>query len=200
MKLKIKCDWCGAEFERKKSWIKPRNYRSRACLGKSNAAGFKNRRLMNCDFCGRQFEYRGHHKARNKHFYCSRECSYQAKDKRELVHCDWCNDEFYKKSSDINRTNYNICSHECEWSHRRWSGVGPKNPMMFGTPIHRKIMEDHLGRELRPDEEVHHIDGNHKNNHLENLVVLSKSEHAKTHAARKERNRYGQFVKTRTDA
>jgi hypothetical protein len=38
---------------------------------------------------------------------------------------------------------------------------------------HRLIVEEHLGRYLRPNEVVHHIDGNHANNDISNLQVFS---------------------------
>jgi len=46
---------------------------------------------------------------------------------------------------------------------------------------HRLVMESHLGRKLTPDEEVHHISGNKLNNDISNLIILSKSDHAKLH-------------------
>ena len=46
---------------------------------------------------------------------------------------------------------------------------------------HRKIMEEHLGRKLRPDEDVHHINGCKTDNRIENLLVLTKSEHTALH-------------------
>lgn len=49
------------------------------------------------------------------------------------------------------------------------------------TFLHRTTMEKYLGRNLRPDEHVHHIDGNHKNNELSNLQVLTAPEHCKIH-------------------
>lgn len=46
---------------------------------------------------------------------------------------------------------------------------------------HRFIMEQHLGRPLRRDEVVHHIDRDRKNNDISNLVLLSRSEHTALH-------------------
>lgn len=46
---------------------------------------------------------------------------------------------------------------------------------------HRWIMEQHLGRKLLDDEQVHHKDGNPLNNALENLEVLSTREHMRLH-------------------
>jgi hypothetical protein len=45
------------------------------------------------------------------------------------------------------------------------------------TYKHRLVMEQHLGRPLRPDELVHHIDGNKENNDLSNLQLLHIGEH-----------------------
>ena len=47
---------------------------------------------------------------------------------------------------------------------------------------HRYVVEKYLGRILRDDEIVHHIDGNKRNNAIENLMVMTQSEHAKLHA------------------
>lgn len=55
--------------------------------------------------------------------------------------------------------------------------------------FHRYVMEVVLGRELRPEEIVHHEDHNPLNNDPANLVVLSRSEHMRLHglAGRPER-------------
>jgi HNH endonuclease len=46
---------------------------------------------------------------------------------------------------------------------------------------HRLVMENHLCRPLEPWEVVHHIDGNPLNNNIENLQVMSRSEHLVLH-------------------
>lgn len=47
--------------------------------------------------------------------------------------------------------------------------------------IHRVIMSKHLGRELSPDEVVHHKDGNKLNNDVSNLELMTRAEHINHH-------------------
>lgn len=52
-----------------------------------------------------------------------------------------------------------------------------------GTVLeHRLVAEYKLGRYLKPEECVHHLDGNKRNNHEDNLIVFrSISDHARFH-------------------
>ena len=48
--------------------------------------------------------------------------------------------------------------------------------------VHRAVMEQVLGRKLRSDEIVHHIDGNKLNNDPSNLMIVTREEHARIHS------------------
>lgn len=47
---------------------------------------------------------------------------------------------------------------------------------------HRSIAEKKIGRALLPDEIVHHKDHNKRNNHPDNLEVMTRKEHSRLHA------------------
>lgn len=51
-------------------------------------------------------------------------------------------------------------------------------------------MQEHLKRPLRDDEVVHHINGDKTDNRVENLAVMSQSEHAQIHFRRKRVHRW----------
>ena len=46
---------------------------------------------------------------------------------------------------------------------------------------HVRIVEIHIGRRIKPNENVHHVDGDRGNNALGNLQLLTKSEHSRLH-------------------
>lgn len=60
----------------------------------------------------------------------------------------------------------------------------PNHP--YGTKCyvaeHRLVLENKLGRYLKPEEVVHHINGDKLDNRTGNLIVLSNSDHHKLHA------------------
>ena len=151
--------------------------------------------MKRCSACGALFLYAGSHAARNKNFFCCHSCYISFKTMRVPVACDWCGMRFMKKRSDIDKTQHNFCSPECCLAYRHKAGEHAWNHRVDGIVLHRKVAEEMMGRQLLPNEEVHHIDGDHFNNAPDNLEILSKSEHSRIHASRKERNQYGQFVR-----
>ena len=58
---------------------------------------------------------------------------------------------------------------------------------------HRHLMELHLGRKLEATEDIHHINGNKRDNRLANLQVIDHGEHtALTNRQRFQKARGGQ--------
>ena len=51
---------------------------------------------------------------------------------------------------------------------------------------HRVIMEKHIGRKLTNEEEVHHINKNPLDNRIENLQLLTRTEHIELHKKEKQ--------------
>jgi hypothetical protein len=63
----------------------------------------------------------------------------------------------------------------------------PKRTKNNYVLMHRVVMENYLGRLLRDDEIVHHINGDKKDNDISNLQVMSVLDHVYLHGAEKTR-------------
>jgi hypothetical protein len=117
--------------------------------------------------------------------------------------CASCNKTVFKCKSNSKRYSRAYCSKACKkinvsgpnspfWSGgRRVKHSGhilvyqPEHPRAVAryVPEHRLIVEQDLGRILRKEEFVHHIDCSKTNNRLDNLVVVSNWQHNKAHAS-----------------
>jgi hypothetical protein len=82
----------------------------------------------------------------------------------------------------------------CGENHYRWNGgtTVQSGYIVVATDSsdkyvreHRLVVESYLGRKLLPDEIVHHINGDKTDNRIENLEVMSRSEHCVLHKPRR---------------
>lgn len=149
-----------------------------------------------CAFCGKTFLRReSQYKiaiAKGKDtFFCSPTCSNKSRIKRVEVSCTMCgkNFEVTPKRLKASKSGYLFCSYEClNKGQRVESGLTDMHPQHYNRG--HSTYRDRAFR-IYPHEcelcgynefieilEVHHIDGNRKNNSAENLIILCPNHHA----------------------
>lgn len=160
---------------------------------------FKAKGIHVCEFCGKTFQ--GYRYRPNK--FCSKKCSSTRNRRLNLFtkpkkgiwkNCLQCSKEFYVYKCKIEEKKF--CSRTCQyeflrkneaWGFKRNGSPMPNNPYKRISikgkwhSEHRLIIEANLGRKLEKWEHIHHINGNPQDNRLENLQVLSASDHLKLH-------------------
>jgi HNH endonuclease len=113
--------------------------------------------------------------------------------KGKTLTCVYCKKKFYVPRYRIKKGKAKYCSRRClamvhlpQFSKFKFQKTGlPHHTYKYitvnGKRIreHRHIMQQYLGRKLESWEHIHHIDNNPLNNAIDNLVVLSNSEHQK---------------------
>jgi hypothetical protein len=184
------CVNCGKEFEVQYK-CKKRKFCTKSCAQKYRWKDHKkNEKEFICLICGKKF-YVPYSDNRIKNNipikYCSHKCTGIGLRTGKNVKCKYCGKEFYT-------TRNEFCSHECaqkykseNMRHKTYYENGyvieyDKNYNKKGNvKQHRKIMEEYLGRKLTDNEIVHHINGIKSDNRIENLQVMTRSEHSSMH-------------------
>lgn len=117
---------------------------------------------------------------------CSRTCAGKAKRKAKEVPCAHCGRDVVRTQYSRKTYNDHFCSRRC---HSLWSRVGSTNKGYRWITTdkgrvleHRAVMEAHIGRELRPEEVVHHRNERRADNRIENLEIMSAEKHTAHHS------------------
>ncbi|MEK2534368.1 HNH endonuclease signature motif containing protein [Tetragenococcus halophilus] len=140
-----------------------------------------------CKTCGKEF-----FGIRRDQRFCSRRCQLKVYTYPKKVYeknCTQCGKAFTTYGEETR-----CCSEECRhlrFSHRKGKKKDVKGnntyvstkKLSFGRKVrmHRAIVEQSIGRKLSPDEHVHHKNRNKRDNRIENLEVIDKTEHLKIH-------------------
>lgn len=130
------------------------------------------------------------------HTYCSAECRNESQRKHPIKPCGWCKKDFATCPGKREK----FCSRDCFTKASRKNALerehnGKPALMNYAGYVviyepdhpasshsgwvleHRWVMEQALGRRLSSDEHVHHLNHVRDDNRLENLQILSNSEH-----------------------
>ncbi len=73
--------------------------------------------LINCDYCGKEFNKRPSHIVKSKTNCCSRDCANNIKGSK-IINCDYCGDEIRRGKKCIERSKFNYCNGTCLSMHR----------------------------------------------------------------------------------
>lgn len=110
--------------------------------------------------------------------------------------CSKCNSQFFIKHRNVRKRKEYLCkecikenlikrnkarSSEFILTEKGYEYVRDLNESHGYKLNHRKVMSEYLKRELLEEEVVHHIDGNKRNNSIENLFLTNCKGHAKAH-------------------
>lgn len=142
-----------------------------------------------CPYCGESFYRKPSYKA----IFCGSKCyRASAREKglpqrvaRSIQTCQECQASFaWLPGQGLGK----FCSKRCWYQSKRkpsmangyrWVWDGERRVLE-----HRLIVERSLGRQLKSDEHVHHINGNRADNQLKKLRLMTRSEHMSLHKSK----------------
>lgn len=153
----------------------------------------RTKNMIVCPHCGKEFYCRPSRQKRQKYVCCSMGCylEHRRRMRPEAYRvCLNCGKEFRTNPAYVKRrsgkNNCRFCSRKCQYSYsRKHRKCFIDSKGYFNSSVgrlHRILMEKYIGRKLGKDEVVHHRNGIRTDNRIENLEVMSHSEHSHLHS------------------
>ena len=144
----------------------------------------------NCSICG-EFYY----SVRLHSVVCGKKCLNVYRRDGRLINCKQCFKFIYRPEWQYKKHSDHFCSinclHKFNTKENSYNWIGDKfkktnqyrrfNINKIPTMAHRHIMENHIGRKLKINEIVHHINKNIHDNKIENLMIMDKIQHTIMH-------------------
>ncbi len=146
--------------------------------------------VVRCKLCNRRFYAKPSWIKSGGGKYCSRKCQYASYRKGRVVSCFICGKRVYKSPRYLKRATKHFCSKSCQTKWRNTIFIGSKHAnWKEGRYAYRSVLSRHkiprLCKLCKTKDSrilaVHHIDMDHSNNRLSNLVWLCHNCHFLVH-------------------
>lgn len=131
----------------------------------------------NCRICGKTFLVYVSRRAEGRGRYCSRQCATETLFKKGYRISPATEFKKGQMPSGFKGFSYSIARSKGKPYKLIYSPHHPYATKRKTVREHRLIMEQMLGRYLRRDEIVHHINGDTLDNRVENLQIMAKRDH-----------------------
>lgn len=195
----LKCGVCGKMFlpdsydQYKNLLVKSKKYnRMFYCSQKCRNDKFGTKKC-HCDNCDKEFDVKKYDQEHRKHHFCSKDCFVEYKRKtsnsNKIGTCLNCNEQFIVVKNNKGK----FCSKQCEIEFK-YKEIDAKIENKENTS--HRVLKNYLLRhynkcmnpdckwdwnsDIKPVLELHHIDGNHKNNTIDNCILLCPNCHSLT--------------------
>lgn len=159
----------------------------------------------NCKQCHKEFKvHQCWIRGKNKGCFCSKACFYRWQrltSSSVSKPCEVCNMVIRVFLCQIKHNLGRFCSKKCQrtWLNKNVIGFKPSSGLSNGyyytgenTKVHVAVVKAEIGRDLKPGETIHHIDGGRLNNDPANLFLFRTSgAHTRWHRFLKRHNLKG---------